>query len=179
MIWDESHALLSFICAELPYGQKVALDQNASPLGKQGPTRAFAKKLGLRYTKIRHKIDVSDGNVTHKIYSDMFEAYIEALYLEKGLESVRDLMNPLFQKTLQQVHGTEIDECLNPVGLLQEALHRDGLEPEYIVRRRGGSDHSPAFVATVWSGEDLLAEGTGTSIKKAKKAAAQRALRLF
>jgi ribonuclease-3 len=110
----------------------------------------------------------SQGNLSDKTKSDLFEAIVAAMYLDGGYE---------IAKKFVLTHGnlsTEKD-IHNYKGELQEWLQERGEEPPQYRSVKTGKDHAPIFkcVATAL-GES--AEGEGRSIKEAEAFAANRLL---
>ena len=71
-----------------------------------------------------------------------------------------------------------IREHLDPKSRFQEqAQEHVGLTPTYRVLGERGPDHAKEFTVGVYLGEDLVAEGIGTSKQEAQIAAAEEALK--
>ncbi|MEZ5335238.1 MAG: putative dsRNA-binding protein [Methanolobus sp.] len=64
-------------------------------------------------------------------------------------------------------------QALNPKGTIQEFYHQNGLgNPVYKVIDEEGPDHEKEFTVGLYIGSQLLATGSGSTKKKAEKAAA-------
>ncbi|HEC23535.1 MAG TPA: ribonuclease III [Chloroflexi bacterium] len=105
-----------------------------------------------------------------------YEAFIGALYLDQGIEVVRDFVQPQFQETLERVLQLEMDK--DPKSQLQEwAQAHLGLLPVYKTVRSEGPDHAKRFTIAVFIGEKRYAEGSGPNKQAAAQQAARQALR--
>jgi len=105
--------------------------------------------------------------------ADAFEAFLGALYLDQGFNSVARFLEPLFNS--KETPLTETD----PKSKLQEHLQRNLLKPSYVVETSSGPDHARCFKVAVFSGKDLLGRGQGSNKRSAEKAAAVDALNRF
>ena len=110
----------------------------------------------------------SQGNLSDKTKSDLFEAIVAAIYLDGGYEPAKKFVLEHGNLSLQK-------EIHNYKGELQEWLQERGEEPPKYSSIKTGKDHAPTFkcVATAL-GES--AEGEGKSIKEAEAFAANRLL---
>ncbi len=105
-----------------------------------------------------------------------YEAFIGALYLDQGIEVVRDFVQPQFQETLERVLQLEMDK--DPKSQLQEwAQAHLGLLPVYKTVRSEGPDHAKRFTIAVFIGDKRYAEGSGPNKQAAAQQAARQALR--
>ncbi|PJA86828.1 MAG: hypothetical protein CO141_02735 [Candidatus Moranbacteria bacterium CG_4_9_14_3_um_filter_42_9] len=66
---------------------------------------------------------------------------------------------------------------MDPKSRFQErAQEKESITPSYRVMEESGPDHDKKFVVGVYLGEELIAEGKGSSKQEAQKDAALRAL---
>jgi ribonuclease-3 len=115
----------------------------------------------------------SGGAEKTSILSDAYEALVGAIYIEEGLDEVRDFVH----RTLIKREKT-IPRERNHKSLLQEMLARNGNpNPSYRVAYEEGPDHRKTFtVEAVVSGK-VAGRGTGRSKKVAEQRAARDALK--
>ncbi len=108
--------------------------------------------------------------------ADAFEALIGAVYLDSGVEKVRELVLRLFESEIGGM-ATGPEER-NPKGELQECLQAiQPIAPLYRIIGESGPDHRRVFQAEVsWRGL-VLATGKGKSKKEAEARAAAEAMR--
>jgi ribonuclease-3 len=116
------------------------------------------------------------GRDRDNLLSSTFEALIGALYLDQGLDTVRDVLSPLVAAALPSLAPT-VPRSRDPKSELQyrsQALW--GLLPVYEVLAREGPEHRPLFKVQVRVGDSLVAFGEGPSKQSAEQEAARRAL---
>jgi ribonuclease-3 len=110
--------------------------------------------------------------LTPKIIAGAFEAFIGALYLDAGLETVKTMIDALFAENIR-----EFSTDKNYKKKLQECLQKKALPlPVYELEYRMGEPHSPHFSYVVKSGGITLGRGTGKSKSEATQLAAREAL---
>lgn len=104
-----------------------------------------------------------------------FEALVGAIYLDKGLDTVRQFVIPLLTELQKDVMEEAIRK--DPRSQFQEwaqAVH--SITPEYRLVTTHGPDHEKMFVVEVSLGEQLVSQGQGRSKRSAAQSAARAAL---
>jgi ribonuclease III len=110
--------------------------------------------------------------------ADAFEALLGAIFLDGGLDAVREFILREFREGLDGL--TLVEDSDNPKGRLQELLQaRSSESPQYQIVSVSGPDHDRVFECTVWHGNVELARGQGKSKKTAESDAAQAALNVL
>lgn len=136
----------------------------------------FARQWQVdRYLRLGLGEAESGGRTKDAALSAAFEAIIGALYLDQGLETTHQLVEPLIEPALQEI--------------IRQSLHKDAksefqmwaqaqfnLTPHYVVIAAEGPDHAKTFTMQVWVGERLWGEGRGANKQQATQAAAAAAL---
>ena len=136
----------------------------------------FARQWQIdRYLRLGLGEAESGGRTKDAALSAGFEAIIGALYLDQGLETTHQLVEPLIEPALQEI--------------VRQSLHKDAksefqmwaqaqfnLTPHYVVIAAEGRDHAKTFTMQVWVGERLWGEGRGANKQQATQAAAAAAL---
>lgn len=115
------------------------------------------------------------GRARQYIVANAMEAIIGALYLDQGYEAARVFITTHILSHLPEV----LDQKLyaDAKSFFQEkAQEHFGVTPTYRVLKEWGPDHDRHFVAGVFVGEELIAEGEGISKQEAQRAAAKQAL---
>lgn len=118
----------------------------------------------------------SGGSRKANILADTYEAIVAAVFLDRGYESARDL--------IQRTFAFEIATA-DPVGgdwktELQEITQgRHHLTPSYTLVSTSGPDHAKHFVVAIRVNGEELARGEGASRKAAEQAAAEIAVRVL
>lgn len=133
-----------------------------------------ARSIGLgELLQLAPSEERSGGRDKDSILADALEAVIGAVFLDGGLEPVREMILRLW--------GDRIAERAKRPGVkdyktrLQEILATDNNRPEY--RTEGsGPDHAREFQSLVFVNGDPLGEGLGKSKKEAEQGAARQAL---
>lgn len=130
----------------------------------------------------------SRPQVTDKVVADILEALIAAIYLDQGLKKCKEVVEKVFdlEHIIIQVEEQIKEDIIslwkrnNSISALQEFLAKKGESPpEYTEIGRVGEPHEPLFTLEAtceFRTKHLVADGTGKSIKEAKKIAAQELL---
>lgn len=118
--------------------------------------------------------ELTGGRTRPALLADVFEAFIGALYLDKGFETVVGFLE---KNVFPKVNAGAFSHVMDFKSQLQEYVQRDGAgEIEYKILQEKGPAHNREFVSQVkWRGEEL-GIGTGKSKKEAEQQAAQKAL---
>jgi len=115
------------------------------------------------------------GKARQYILADTFEALIGAIYLDQGYKACQDFIKKYLIKELPEIieKGLYKDakSCFQ-----EEAQERVGVTPTYKVLKEWGPDHAKHFIIGVFLGEELVAEGEGSSKQEAEEEAAKRGL---
>jgi len=104
-----------------------------------------------------------------------FEAVIGAIYIDSGLDAVREFICP----RLDQLQSKVMDEAIHKDARsrLQEwSQANHNITPIYRLVSATGPDHNKEFLIEVVIGEHVIANGTGRSKQSASQAAALSAL---
>lgn len=142
----------------------------------EAPTcAAFVEKLGVGYALLLGKGEKrGDGRGRATIWADFFEALIGAIYLDGGLEESRRFFFQHFQEDLERMIKTPMR---NWKAELQDYTQKKYQKPPlYKVIKETGPDHNKIFHVAVYIGDQLVAEGEGSSKKEAEAVCAQQAL---
>lgn len=105
------------------------------------------------------------------ILSDLFEAFIGALYLDKGYEYTKNFVEEIFK---EEIEGIEME--VDWKNLLQAYLQKEGKKPQYIVSREVGPEHNKTFYVELWIDDEKISEGEGKNKREAEIKAAKKAL---
>jgi ribonuclease-3 len=119
--------------------------------------------------------DDSGGRARQKNLCGAFEALIGALYLDQGMEPVREFVEPKFNAALAGIleRATDKDAKSQFQEWSQATL---GQTPLYRTIASEGPDHAKTFTVGVFIGPQEVGRGTGNSKQAAAQAAAQQAL---
>ncbi len=138
----------------------------------------IAVKLNFSDFLYLGKSETSENNTKKAILADSVEAVIAGIYLDSGLEKVREFI-------LENIKE-QIEFASHNVGLkdyktvLQERLQIHGdVKIKYTIIGESGPDHEKIFTAEVECNSKKLAKGKGKSKKLAEMEAAKKALEVL
>jgi ribonuclease-3 len=135
-----------------------------------------ALTLGMNDYLLLSKGEAKDiGKARSYILANTYEAYVGAVYLDRGYDVSRDFIaDSLFGK---------IDEIVkqklwrDAKSLVQEKSQEYlNVTPCYKVISEVGPDHDKHFTVGIFFGEERIAEGKGHSKQEAEQSAARKAL---
>jgi ribonuclease-3 len=135
-----------------------------------------ASERGMNDFLLLSKGEAKDtGRARQYILADTFEAYLGALYLDQGYDSVKKFieislfpfLDEVVEKRLWQDSKSRFQE---------ESQEHAGVTPNYETLREIGPDHSKQFVVGVYLNDELVAEGEGKSKQEAEQMAAEKGL---
>jgi ribonuclease III len=139
----------------------------------------FARKLELgRGLRLGRGEILGGGRERDALLCDEFEALVGALYIDSGLNSVKEFLYPILERAALDIianHKTE-----DPKSMLQEWAQAQGYEtPAYVTCSVEGPDHSREFEVKVLINENITATGRGKSKQAAEKNAARELLKMI
>jgi len=109
------------------------------------------------------------------ILANAMEAFIGAIYIDKGMEVATDFINKNIISMLPEILEKKL--YIDPKSRFQESAQEIvGTTPSYRVLQETGPDHAKEFTVGVYLGDELVAKGLGTSKQEAQIAAAENAL---
>ncbi len=150
----------------------------ASLVNEKGFMR-LAEKLKLgEYIMISSAEENNDGRKKPSILSNAFEALMGAVYLECGLDKVKEIAIALIEEaypkidlvTLSSDHKTSLQE-------LTQA--RFAVTPEYVLVGSSGPDHKKEFTVEVLINKKSFGSAAGPSKKEAEQEAAKKTLEIL
>jgi len=117
--------------------------------------------------------ELSGGRDKPSILADALEAVFGAVYLDRGLDVARALIERLFRPRMEAYVRGEGDRDYKTIlqELASQALR---VMPEYRIQEQG-PDHEKEFTATVYLAGEAHGSGTGRSKKEAEQQAAREA----
>jgi len=138
------------------------------------PALAFcAEKISLGdFLLLGKGEEQTGGRFRPSIVSDAMEAVIGAVYLDGGFEAAKAF---ILRFVLNDIEGKQY--FYDAKTILQEEVQKRG-EPDlsYALLEESGPDHKKFFRAAVLIGGKSVAEGSGSSKKRAEQQAAYEAL---
>ncbi|MDX9966376.1 MAG: ribonuclease III [Sulfuricurvum sp.] len=177
-------AVLDLIVGEYLYKKFADFDEGklskmrASLVNEGGFTR-LANHLNLgEYIYLSNAEENNSGRTKSSLLSNAFEAVMGAIYLETGLEKVREITIYL----LENVHDDiSLDSLFKDYKTsLQELTQAHfGITPEYDLIAAHGPDHKKEFEVAVSIDGKRYASACGKSKKQAQQEAAKIALEML
>lgn len=118
--------------------------------------------------------EMTGGRERPALLADVFEAFIGALYLDKGIETVVQFLEKI---VYPKINAGAFSHVMDFKSQLQELIQRDGIGViEYKILQEKGPAHNREFVSRVSLNNQELGVGTGRSKKESEQHAAQMAL---
>ncbi|MCQ8264836.1 ribonuclease III [Streptococcus suis] len=135
----------------------------------------FSRACGFdRYIRLGKGEEKSGGRNRDTILGDAFEAFLGALLLDKGEETVEAF---LYQVMIPQLEVGNFERVTDYKTALQEILQVHGeIAISYRVISETGPAHDKVFEVEVLAEERVIGHGTGRSKKLAEQAAAKNAV---
>lgn len=168
-------AILEFIISEYLYKERQypegVMTRMRSRYVCEEALATYAKDLKFeRDIKLGGSELESGPNDT--IMADVFEAFIAATYLDKGLDFTKEMVLKIITKYINK----NIDFLHDYKSTLQELVQTDKKSVTYEIISESGPAHDKTFVCQVKVDGIVLGEGTGSSKKSAEQEAARIAL---
>lgn len=156
-----------------PEGELTALRAalvNSDMLSKIG------RDLGIEQFLLMSRGEAKDtGRARAFLIANVVEAVIGALYLDQGYGAAKAFIEARVLTRIQEVLDAKL--YTDPKSRFQElSQEKLGITPQYRVLRESGPDHDRRFIAGVFIGGELIAEGEGLSKQDAQRSAAKEAL---
>lgn len=174
-------AIVDFLVGEYLFTHYPELDEGymsriRATLVCEKTLSELAIEIGIdRIMRLGHGAEQAGDRHRMSILADMFEAHIAALYIDSGLDNVRDY--------LCSIYGTLIDDTVSGGNIvdykttLQEVLQQHGAcVIDYDIVEAVGPVHDCMFTVNVRCNGEVLGSGRGNSKKSAQQRAAKNAL---
>jgi ribonuclease-3 len=160
------------LLVELPEGELTKV-KNAVVSARA--LAAVASELGLgEFLRLGKGEDQTGGRNKLNLLADTFEAILGAVYVSKGLDEARGIVERFVFPLLQDTDA--LRENSDPKTTLQERVQEQGKSAPIYETTFEGPDHDRDFHATVLADGVVIGEGNGKSRKGAETEAAIDAL---
>ena len=127
-----------------------------------------------QFIKLGRGEEKSGGRNRDTILGDLFEAFLGALLLDKGVEAVK---NFLYQVMIPKVEVGDFEQVIDYKTKLQELLQVNGdVDIVYQVISESGPAHAKEFDVSVSVDGRVVGQGQGRSKKLAEQEAAKNAV---
>lgn len=135
----------------------------------------YSIKLSLNDELLLGKGEEENGGKYRKaIVADIFEAFIGALYLDQGLQTVNEFLN---EHVVPMIESHKLDFINDYKSVLQELVQTGKRSLEYIVIKEEGPAHNKTFTIEVKIDNICYGVGSAHSKKEAEQQAAKDALK--
>jgi len=140
---------------------------------------ALAVKIGIpEHLYMSRGEEAGGGKENPSILEDSVESLMGAIYLDGGLDSVKN-----FFKKFVVPHAQELlanGQLKDPKSLLQERAQAENYSsPSYKIIKEEGPDHQKEFTVAVFVNNKEISLGKGKNKQDAEQIAAQQALKLI
>jgi ribonuclease-3 len=174
-------SILGFLVAQEVFERNAGLDEGdltrlKNSLVSADSLATAATRLDLgKYLRLGKGEEGSGGRTRLNILADAMEAVIAATFLSSGIDEVKKLV----QEQILPMLGDPLAlrEFADPKTTLNERLRQKNLPEVTYKVHSSGPEHDKQYSALCFSGNDLLGEGQGRTIRSAESAAAAAALR--
>lgn len=177
-------AVLSFIISSIlyelrPNDSEGELTNLRSFIVKTQSLTKAARKLNLgKYLKMSKGEELSGGRENPQLLANTFEAFLGAIYLDKGTGEIKDFIKeyllPLFALELKSGPPKDAKSLLQE---LTQNLTKQS--PQYKILETSGPDHAKQFIVGVFVRGKKIGQGRGLSKQIAEDRAASEALRNY
>jgi ribonuclease-3 len=137
-----------------------------------------ALALGMNEYLLLSKGEAKDiGKARGYILANTYEAYVGAVYLDRGYDIARDFIAKTLFNKIDKIVAKKL--WRDPKSLVQEKSQEYlNITPAYKVLSEAGPDHDKHFTIGIFFGDELIAEGKGKSKQEAEQDAAHKALEI-
>jgi len=174
-------AVLSFVTSQYLYTTypdfpEGTLTNIRSTLVKTKSLSTVATELNLGTLLLLSRGEESSGGRSNEsLLADCFEALLGALFLDQGIEVVKQFLVRLLLGKTEAIIQTK--SYVDFKSLLQEITQeKTKISPIYRVTKSEGPDHNKTFWVEVVARDTVLGAGVGKSKQEAEQKAAQNAL---
>ncbi len=168
-----------YLFNKFPDEHEGFLTKSRSQMVNKHSLEEISLKLGLdKLLFLNEKYLVLNKMKLGNIIADSLEAFIGAIYLDKGDKTVK---NFIIQHVIKpQVWNGGLDNDPNFKGQLLEFSHAHKIEqPVYTVIEQFGPQHEKTYKIKVTVGDNIICNGTGPNKKTAEQEAAKKALSIL
>jgi ribonuclease-3 len=177
-------AVLNFLVTEhlyniYPYKTEGQLSKIKSLIVSRKILGEIAQEIKLgEYLFFGYSEKKTGGDQRHSIISNAFEALIGAIYLDGGINKVRNFLSRFIFSRIDKFLNDE--DNVNYKSQILELSQKDGLGiPKYKLISERGPEHAKEFTVQIEIGGMILGEGNGSSKKNAEQIAARMALQKY
>ncbi len=165
----------SHLFKNLPQSPEGKLTQLRAALVRTETLAKLAQKLSLgNYLYLSKGEEDSGGRNNNSILANTFEALTGAIYLDCGMESVRNFLTTYVLVNWKELAQTAVSDNKSKLQEVLQKLYHES--PSYKIVNTWGPDHDRRFEMGVYLGENCLGKGEGKNKQEAAQNAAENAL---
>ncbi|RLA76160.1 MAG: ribonuclease III [Epsilonproteobacteria bacterium] len=165
-----------FLFHKFPNSDEGILSKIRASLVNESGFTQIAQKINLgSFIYLSPAEENNGGRTKPSLLSNAFESIIGAIYLEGGLEIVREITERLLDETHQKIDLQSLSrDYKTALQELTQSTH--GTTPTYTLLRSFGPDHKKEFEIAIILDDRTIATAQGKSKKEAQQKAAEIAL---
>jgi ribonuclease-3 len=167
-----SSIVADYLFKKFPYKEEGFLTEMRAKIVSRAQLNKLSVKLGI------DKLIESESNCNNhskSLYGDAFEAFVGAIYLDKGYKYAKKVI----LKRIIEVHF-DIDrlesEDSNYKSQLIEWSQKEKIPIEFVLAEEIGNGYSKQYLVNLHVNDHFIANGRDFSIKGAEQSAARKAL---
>lgn len=171
-----SYLVSDYLYLAFPSSSEGHLTNLRSSIVKTSTLAKISIVLSLgEYLNLSKGEEEGGGRHNPSLLADTFEAFLGAVYLDQGLDSVKKILETLLFPLLPAIIKDKLykDAKSNFQEAVQDSIKNS---PLYKVLEEKGPDHAKEFVIGVYVNNKLWGKGTGRNKQIAEQHAAQQAL---
>ena len=167
-----SSIVADFLFKKFPYKEEGFLTEMRARIVSRSQLNKLSKKLGL--DKLIESEDFCNSH-SKSLHGDAFEAFVGALYLDRGYKFVKKIM----LSRVIEVHF-DIDKLQNQDANYKSQLiewsQKEKISIEFKVIDEVGNGYGKQYIVELQIGKEAYSDGRDFSIKGAEQQAARKAL---
>ncbi|MEA3314966.1 MAG: ribonuclease III, partial [Campylobacterota bacterium] len=162
-----------FLFKKFPDSAEGTLSKLRSSLVNEKAFTKLANALGLGdYIFMSDAEQRNNGRIKASILSDAFESVMGAIYLESGIDILKEIVLKLLEDNYKEINAQELFYDYKTA--LQEVTQaKFGTIPEYKLESTQGPDHEKVFTLSLWINDKQYSIADGKSKKLAQQANAK------
>ncbi len=167
-------AVLEYVTSDYMYKTKLynegEMSKKRSLYVCENALYEYSKDIDLKsYIKLGNGI--KEANKT--VIADVFEAVVAVIYLELGMDKVKEF----FERLIVPYIESNVDFLMDYKSTLQELIQTEQKSVEYNLIKEGGPAHKKFFIVEVVIDGMVYGTGKGRSKKEAEQHAAKEAIK--
>ena len=160
-----------YLFKKFPLKDEGFLTETRSKIVSRNQLNRLSQKIGM--TQLI-EIESNSGHQFKSFAGDAFEAFVGALYLDKGYTATRKILVERIIKTHLDVDQLILQE-MNFKSKMLEYAQKEKKQLKFNVAGENGNGYKKQYIVEVLLNDIVMATGTDYSIKGAEQSAAEKA----